>query len=350
MKILCFSDIHFHHTHRFSHITDEGYTVRELEHLSCVQTLIDICNEEDIDRIVFCGDLYQTVGDNLSTQTQAAVCEFIKKLSDIKPLDLLVGNHDLSGSTNYKNVHKLIPFKYFNNVTVYDKPIVVDDCFVYMPYCTSDEYATSILENIENKQNKIVFSHLELKGINLGNGIETIHGVPLDLLAQFKIVIQGHYHGSSSYGPNIKVVGSTQRLSFKDPGKSRDNIIIYDTETNKIQRRSFHCPDWLTFTDDNIDDVLTTDLNNYVKVEVSSDILLTDDIKARLDLFKGKDIHIDLTRLSFDKHSTAELNQSNSSEDEVSIIKQFIEKTDNAKQQKEDLLKEGIRLLDKVRN
>lgn len=347
MRYLCFSDIHFHGTHRFSHITDEGYTIRELEHLSCAQTLIDICNKEDIDRIVFCGDLYQAVGDNLSTQTQSAVCEFVEKISKIKPLDMLVGNHDLSGTTNFKAVHKLIPFKYFNNVTVYDSPVEKDG-IVYMPYCTSDEYATTVLENIKDKKNKVVFSHLELKGINLGNGIETTHGVPLDLLSQFKMTIQGHYHGSSSYGPNIKVIGSTQRLSFKDPGKSRNNIIIYDTETNKVERRSFNCPDWLTFTDDNINDILTTDLNNYVKVEVSSDILLTDDIKARLDLFKGKDIHIDLTRLSFDKHSSADINQ-DTAEDEVSIIKQFIEKTDNSEQQKRQLLDEGIRLLDKVK-
>ena len=347
MRYLCFSDIHFHGTHRFSHITDEGYTIRELEHLSCAQTIIDICNKEDIDRIVFCGDLYQAVGDNLSTQTQSAVCEFVEKISKIKPLDMLVGNHDLSGTTNFKAVHKLIPFKYFNNVMVYDSPVEKDG-IVYMPYCTSDEYATTVLENIKDKKNKVVFSHLELKGINLGNGIETTHGVPLDLLSQFKMAIQGHYHGSSSYGPNIKVIGSTQRLSFKDPGKSRNNIIIYDTETNKVERRSFNCPDWLTFTDDNIDDILTTNLNNYVKVEVSSDILLTDDIKARLDLFKGKDIHIDLTRLSFDKHSSADINQ-DTAEDEVSIIKQFIEKTDNSEQQKRQLLNEGIRLLDKVK-
>lgn len=349
MKILAFGDIHFHHTHRFSHITSEGFTIRELEHLSCADDILKICEEEKIDDIVFLGDLYSTVGDNLSTQTQTAVCEFIYKISQVKHLSMLVGNHDLSGTTNYKDVHKLIPFRYFENVNVYSKPFEMDN-FIYMPYCTSDEYAIAFLESIKDKQNKVVFSHLELKGINLGNGIETTHGVPLDLLSQFKMVIQGHYHSSSNYGKNIQVAGSTQRLSFKDPGKARNNIIIYDTETNKIERRSFNCPDWLTFNDDNIDQILTTNWNNYVKVEVSSDILLTDDIKARLDLFKGKDIHIDLTRLSFDKRSTAELNQSNDSEDEVSIIKQFIEKTDNTKQQKEDLLKEGIRLLDKVRN
>lgn len=350
MKVLCFSDIHFHHTHRFSHITSEGYTIRELEHLSCADDILKICQEESIDLIVFCGDLFGPVGDNISAQTQTVVCEFIDKISKVKPLDLIVGNHDLSGSTNYKAVHKLIPFKYFNNVTVYDKPTVVNDYFVYMPYCTSDEYATSVLENIKDKQNKVIFSHLELKGINLGNGIETTHGVALDLLSQFKMTIQGHYHGSNSYGPNIKVIGSTQRLSFKDPGKSRDNIIIYDTDTNKIERRSFHCPDWLTFTDDNIDDILTTDLNNYVKIEVTSDVLITSEIEQRLNLFKGKDIHIDLTRLSFNKNVTEEINQNNTNEDEVSIIKQFIDKTDTTEQQKKDLLEEGIRLLDKAKN
>lgn len=349
MKILCFGDIHFHHTHRFSHITSEGFTIRELEHLECADTIIKICEEENINDIVFLGDLYGPVGDNLSTQTQTAVCEFVYKISQVKHLNMLVGNHDLSGTTNYKDVHKLIPFKYFENVNVYSKPFEMDN-FIYMPYCTSDEYATTFLENIKDKQNKVVFSHLELKGINLGNGIETTHGVPLSLLSQFKMVIQGHYHSSNGYGPNIKVTGSTQRLSFKDPGKARNNIIIYDTETNKIERRSFNCPDWLVFNDDNIDQILDTDLNNYVKVEVSSDILLTDDIKARLDLFKGKDIHIDLTRLSFDKHSSADITQDNTSEDEVSIIKQFIDKTDNDAIQKDLLLKEGIRLLDKVRN
>lgn len=348
MRYLCFSDIHFHTNHRFSHITSEGYTVRELEHLSCADVIIDICNKENIDKIIFCGDLYGPVGDNLSTQTQAAVCEFVDKISKIKPLYMVVGNHDLSASTNYKNVHKLIPFKYFNNVTVYDTPVEVGN-LVFMPYCTSDEYATAVLESIEDKQNKVVFSHLELKGINLGNGIETTRGVSLSLLEKFKMTIQGHYHGSTAYAKNIQVIGSTQRLSFKDPGKSRNNIIIYDTETNKIERRSFNCPDWLTFTDDNIDQILSVDTNNYVKVEVSSDMLLTDEIQARLELFKGKDIHIDLTRLSFDKHSTAEITQ-NEAEDEVGIIKQFINKTDNNESQKKELLDEGIRLLDKVRN
>ena len=85
-----------------------------------------------------------------------------------------------------------------------------------------------------------------------------------------------------------------------------------------------------------------------MKVEVSSDMLITPEIEQKLNTFKGKDIHIDLTRLSFDKHSTADIQQQDS-EDEISIIKQFINKTDNTEEQKDLLVQEGVRLLDKVK-
>ena len=74
-------------------------------------------------------------------------------------------------------------------------------------------------------------------------------------------------------------------------------------------------------------------------------MLLTDEIRTRLDLFKGKDVHIDLTRLSFDRKSSANIQQ-DESEDEISVIKQFIDKTENDENKKELLLTEGVRLLD----
>ena len=55
-----------------------------------------------------------------------------------------------------------------------------------MPYCTNDTFAQTFLENVENKKDKIVCSHLEIKGINLGNEIYTQHGVDINLLKKFK--------------------------------------------------------------------------------------------------------------------------------------------------------------------
>ena len=346
---MAFGDIHFHHTHRFSHITESGFTIRELEHLSCADTLIKLYKEEDIDAVVFLGDAWQVVGDSISGQTLNVMLTFFKKLTEHFDIHVIVGNHDKSASNS--NLHKLEFLRYFPHVYLYDKPtegyLVKDDetCeLIYMPYCTHDEEAIRYLENIKDKQNKIILSHLELGGINLGNGVFTQHGVSLDLLNQFKMTLQGHYHSGGSYGHRIQIAGSTQRLSFKDRGIARRNILIYDTKTDVVKRRSFECPDWLTFNDDNIEDILKHDDNNYVKVELSSDILLTDDIKAKIAKMKGKDLHIDLTRISVNKQIEMDL----SSEDNAGIIRQFVNRSNNSEEQKEALIQEGTRLLNKV--
>lgn len=345
MKILAFGDIHFHHTHRFSHITPEGFTVRELEHLQCADVILDLVEQEHIDKVVFLGDLWSVVGDTMSCQTLSAVTEFFKRITKETEIDLIVGNHDVGGHINNQYSHKLMPFKYWNGIYIYDTP-TIDGDFVYMPYCISDEQAQTFLENIQDKEDKIIFSHLEIKGIPLGNGIETSHGVNLSLLKQFKMVLQGHYHTGGNFGKNIQIAGSTQRLSFKDPGRSRNNILIYDTEKNTIERRSFDCPDWLTFTDDNIDDVLKLSNDNYVKLDISTDILITPEIKEKLEHMKGTDIHIDIKRLSINRDITEEIQPEN----EIEVITQFINKSDNTDEQKQELINEGIRLLDRVKN
>lgn len=343
MKILFFSDIHFHHTHRFSHITNEGFTTRELEQYQCAEDILSIAKEENVDKIIFGGDMFGPVGDNISTQTLNIVCKFVKKISEVYPFEMIVGNHDQSVLTQNSNIHKLESFKFWQNCYVYDMPTIKDN-IVYMPYCYSDEYAEAFLNNIEDKANKIVVSHLELKDIPLGNGITSKHGVSLDILKKFKMVFQGHYHSISSYAKNIKIIGSVQRFSFKDMGSSKNNIIIYDTETNTVKRKSFNAPDWLTFTDENIENILSISSNNYVKVDVSTDILITDEIKAKLDMFKGKDIHIDINRISINKEVLEESNMNNMNE--IDVLEKFILESNNSDEQKESLIIEGKRLLE----
>ncbi len=345
MRIMVFGDIHFHNAHHFSTITSEGYTVRELEHLECAKVLTDLYESKKIDKVVCLGDLWSPVGDTISAQTTSALVEFFARLRDkIPSIDVLIGNHDLI-LNHQSEIHKLACIKYIPGIHLYETGTEIDD-FVYMPYYTDDEKATKFLQGIENKQNKIIFSHLELGNIDLGNGIVTQHGVSLDLLRNFKMTLQGHYHSGGNYGHKIQIAGSTQRLSFKDRGIARKNIIIYDTELDKIERESFNSPDWLTFDDENIENILNVDNNNYVKVELTTDILLTDKIKAKLEQFKGKYVHIDLTRISVNKKVNSDVNNS---EDNVEIIRQFVNKSENSEEQKEQLIKEGIRLLDKTK-
>lgn len=344
MRILIFSDSHFHNTHRFSHITSEGFTVRELEQYNCVEDILKIAHEEGVHKIIFAGDFFGPVGDNVSAQTLTILSLFIGKIIDKYQFDIVVGNHDQCVVTPDYNIHKLEIFKHWPNIKVYDTP-TIDGNIIYMPYSYSDEYTEAFLNSIKDKNDKIIISHLELKDIPLGNGIFSKHGVSLNTLKQFKAVFQGHYHSICNYAKNIHIIGSMQRTSFKDQGSSRNNIIIYDTETNKISRRSFTSPDWLTFTDENINDILKTDSNNYVRLELSTDILITPEIQKKLETFKGKDIHVDVTRISINKDIMDE-SSNGLVMSEADVLQKFIIESDNSDKEKEDLLVEGKRLLD----
>ena len=348
--ILFFSDLHINETAQFSVATETGFTVRQMEAIQCCQDIVDILQDPqyDIEAVVFGGDMINKVGNNISTSDLACMTKCIIMIQQecIKrgiTFYIIPGNHDIASNT--QGFHKLIPFKSYQNVEIVDIFKEVGD-YVFMPYAYDDEEANNFLEGIQDKENKIVFSHLEIKGIPLGNGIETTHGVSLSLLKQFKMVLQGHYHSGGNFGKNIQIAGSTQRLSFKDPGLARNNILIYDTEKNTIERKSFDCPDWLTFTDNNIDEVLSVSNNNYVKLDISTDILLTPEIKEKLTHMKGTDIHIDIKRLSINRDITEEIQPEN----EIDVITQFVNKSDNTDEQKRDLINEGRRLLDRVKN
>ena len=64
----------------------------------------------------------------------------------------------------------------------------------------------------QNKKDKIVFSHMELKDINLGNGIFTTKGISLHTLSEFKDTLQGHYHTPGKYGKNIYIIQNNKEV------------------------------------------------------------------------------------------------------------------------------------------
>lgn len=307
-------------------------------------------SQNKISKCVFGGDMYGPVGDNISGETQCAVIKFVSQMAEECKkygisFEILVGNHDIIHDATIFGINKLAPFKYFDNVVLHEQPLVDGD-FVYLPFSYDDDYLNSFLDSIEHKETKLVFSHVDVADIDIGNGIVSKKGVSVKILEKFKRVFEGHYHGFKSIGNKITVSGSTQRLSFKDKGLSRDNIVLYDEETGKVTRDSFDCPDWLTFTDDNINDIFKCDNNNYVKIDLSMDILYTDEIKAKVNQMKNSDLHIDVSRIAINRKVESD---TSTSEDEIDIIQQFINKSDNDDEQKQKLIEKGINLINRVK-
>ena len=76
------------------------------------------------------------------------------------------------------------------------------------------------------------------------------------------------------------------------------------------------------------------------------DTLYTDEIKNKVEQMKGKDLHIDVSRIIVNRKAEDKV----TSEDEIDIIQQFVNKSDNDDDKKEKLIEKGINLINRVKN
>lgn len=349
--ILFFTDIHINETATFSTATETGFSVRQLESIQCFQDVVDTLKDPKykFEAVVFGGDMFHKVGNSISTSdlTCATKCVLMVQEECIRQginFYIIPGNHDCAG--NDGNFHKLISFKPYKNIEVIDSFSEIGD-YVFMPYAYDDNEANSFLEGIKDKENKIVFSHLELKDVPLGNGLTSSHGASIKTMAKFKTVLQGHYHVPQSPAKNIIVAGSCHKTSFKDPGGG--SMIIYDKENNTYARKPFTVPSWYTFDDDNIEDIKDLDPNNYVKVIVSSENILTMNGITReyLKQFKGAEIVIDVQKISLKKRLSNQENIEEESEEE--ILHRFIDSSKVPEEDKQELVEIGLDLIARAR-
>ena len=349
--ILFFSDLHINETAQFSVATETGFTIRQMMAIQCCQDIVDILQDPqyEIESVVFGGDMINKVGNNISTSDLACMTKCIIMIQQecIKrgiTFYIIPGNHDIASNT--QGFHKLIPFKPYQNVEIVDTFKEVGD-YVFMPYAYDDEEANNFLEGIQNKENKIVFSHLELKDIPLGNGLLSSHGASINTLKKFKITLQGHYHTPQEPADNVIVSGSCHKTSFKDPGGG--SMLLYDRETNKCTRKYFTVPSWYTFDDDNIDEIKDLDFNNYVKVVISSEAILKFHgiTKDYLKKFKGSEIVIDVQKISLKRKLAAQ--EDLEQETEEDILHRFIELAKVPEEDKQELTELGLDLIARAR-
>ena len=344
--ILVIGDPHIASYHKFSQVIDSGYTIRELEHLQVAKDVVNTMQKYKFDYVVCLGDVFDKVGDKISIDNMRTVTNWISIIQEecIKQdiiFYILMGNHDCNSSNGYS--HKLLPFKQYRNIKIIDS-FEEDHNMIFLPHSIDIEYAESYLENIKDKLNKIIFSHMEVKDINLGNGIFTTKGISIHTLEKFKDTLQGHYHTPGKYAKNIWLPGSTQKISFKDPGGGY--LGVYDG--NKVIKEEYTGPKWYTLYDDDLDQLKNISNNNYIRLCLSCDnILDINGIKREeLNRFKGLELEIDINRISSKnlKRSQDEIKSENPEE----ILSNFINQQTIDEDKKQKLIDKGKELLQRV--
>lgn len=184
-------------------------------------------------------DFIVCLGDTLDEHDYAHVLaynvavDFFKRLSQIAPTYVLIGNHDVINSSQYLSTdHFFNPLKHFTS----DYPItIVDDVqigtfddysFLFIPYVPKDRFIETIdASGIDMTTITAVFSHIEINGVNLKNKVsDTIDEWPKD----YPPLFSGHIHEEQIIGPgkNVYYTGSSMQLNSDDSVKKVWNVTL----------------------------------------------------------------------------------------------------------------------------
>ena len=180
---------------------------------------------------------------------------------------IIIGNHD----TYFKNTNEVNAIE--NLYTTFDKrnepfiytnsqEVEFDGCkMLFVPWICDDNYEHS-MNMLRTSTAEIVMGHLEIKGVEMQNGVINEHGNEKSDFKRFERVISGHFHKHSDDG-QIYYLGAQYEMTWSDY-KDPKAFHVFDTETREITKipntRTIHKK---IIYDDSKHDYNSFDLTHY---------------------------------------------------------------------------------------
>ena len=202
-----------------------------------MQFVVETALAHKVDRIEILGDLYHT-----HAILRLEVIEFWSKwlriLSDVCQVVVLVGNHDQSGDYNFKG-HALGMFANYENKNL----TIVDGFLTIQPFTYAAYYHDAALfkEHVNSHAkdgSKVLVCHQTFNGSTFENGFYAPDGMdPLEL--QFDTIISGHIHKQQRFGKVI-YPGTARWDSVSDANQVKGIWIFeHDDKTGAILKEEF---------------------------------------------------------------------------------------------------------------
>jgi DNA repair exonuclease SbcCD nuclease subunit len=239
MKVLIFSDLHLHNWNYGSTLID-GMNSRLLDQANVLDKIAMHCTTNEIDHVVFCGDLFHTHG-KIDAAVLKVAYEGITKIvsTPIKSIRFLVGNHDTSSKN--QQVHSLHWLEAFKKATVINSPTRAGD-FGYLPFTESIETIKKFFDSAP----PVCFLHQGLAGVPMGSGFLLNEILSTDMIpSQVSKVFTGHYHQHTRATEKATVIGSTLQLTWADEGDTR-GFLVYDTDSGSFFQVDSMAPKFVT--------------------------------------------------------------------------------------------------------
>lgn len=222
MRLLVFSDLHLHN-HTYGATLVDGINSRLRDGARILDQIAMHCQYNDIEHVVFAGDLLHTHG-KIDASVLKVAYEGMKKIRAEVPLvTALVGNHDTADVTM-----KTHAMHWLNGigVKVVDKPFH-DVCGLsFLPYVGSTEEIAAFFE----ESGRICFLHQGLAGVPMKSGFVPGSEFSEDMIPEWVVhAFTGHYHPHRRVSEISTVIGSAMQINWADEGDERGFLVV-DTD------------------------------------------------------------------------------------------------------------------------
>lgn len=194
---------------------------------------IRVAKERQPDFIVILGDTLDT-HESINTDPLDDAVNFIDNLSQIAPVYLLIGNHDMKNEKQFLSAkHAFGAVKRWGSrVTVVDKTVkhvIKGKTFVFVPFVKCGRFIEA-LNTIDGWQEATaIFAHQEFRGAKYGK-CRSMEGDVYPL--GYPLVISGHIHDYEKLQPNIIYTGTCYQIHWGDHKK---RTISYFTFEDTVQ-------------------------------------------------------------------------------------------------------------------
>lgn len=275
MKVIAIGDPHF----RVENVVEVDMFMDKIESLA---------KRECPDLIIILGDLLHT-HEKIFTIALNKAYEFVRRMRDIAPTYVLVGNHDyIQNSQFLTENHWMNAMKDWDNVVIVDTAIRLVKKgvrLVFVPYVPNGRFLEALETGEEWRDADCIFAHQEFAGCKMG-AIVSIEGDrwPED----FPRIVSGHIHSKQTPQPNIYYTGSAMQHAF---GESDKNVIPIITFPYNVKEVDLDLPrKKIVYMDmDKIEDFVPKETKDQLKLTISGSY---DEFKT----FKKTDKYKELTK------------------------------------------------------
>lgn len=251
MKIGIYSDLHISVTSSIMPIycKDSKYTTRLQMMIDTARWMYKVFEDEKVELILNGGDTMDS--HTIRSEEISALSEFYSYSRGVPEIHI-PGNHEILDTE--LNFYSDSILNNLDFITIYDKPTKVNDIISVIPYMRAEDISNDMLKSLSNK---ILLSHIDIKGSHLRPDYIMDSGVNPELLSEyFEFTVNGHLHTAEKLDTTNGIIwniGSITSGSFNDNNNYIPSICILDTETMNIKRVSNPCA--ILFRRMNIDSI-----------------------------------------------------------------------------------------------